>query len=76
MTDADSHYQFLSPAEVINSISGMDEETNFLSLDTDALPPIRMFAALRRADAAIRRYQPYIVLLDCFETIGAPAGTP
>lgn len=61
------------PAEVINSVSGMDAETNVLSLDADAAPPIRALAALRRTDAAITRYRPDIVLLDCFETIGAPA---
>lgn len=61
------------PAEIRNSVSGLDAETNVLSLDADAAPPIRALAALRRTDAAIRRHRPDLVLLDCFETIGAPA---
>ncbi|MFO7927747.1 MAG: glycosyltransferase family 4 protein [Halobacteriota archaeon] len=77
MTDADAPSILViashRPAEVLNSVSGMDAETNVLSLDADAAPPVRALAALRRTDAAIRRYRPDVVLLDCFETIGAPA---
>jgi glycosyltransferase involved in cell wall biosynthesis len=61
------------PEEVIASLSGMDAETRVLSIDASVGPLRRVVTTTRRTRQAINEIQPDILLLDAYETIGAPA---
>lgn len=50
----------------------MDANVRVLTLDSDVDPVTRARTAVRRTRRAIRRHEPDLVLLDVYETIGAP----
>lgn len=60
------------PEEIRNSVVGTDADVRILTLDSDVGPIARARTAVRRAGRAIRQHEPDLVLLDVYETIGAP----
>jgi glycosyltransferase involved in cell wall biosynthesis len=61
------------PAKVFEPLAVTDLEVAALELDEDVGPLARVESATRRTRRAIRRHDPDLLLLDCFETLGAPA---
>lgn len=61
------------PAEITTTLSELELPTTVLELDADSPPLVRALAAARRTWSALDRCDPDLVLLDCFETLGAPA---
>lgn len=61
------------PAELLAPLETTDLDVATLQLDDSVGPLARVRTATRETRRAIRRHDPDLVLLDCFETLGAPA---
>ena len=58
------------PAEAVNSVREMEAETDVLTLDEDAVLPERAVQTFCRTRRRLRRCDPDVLLLDCYETMG------
>ncbi|WP_254838777.1 glycosyltransferase family 4 protein [Natronomonas marina] len=61
------------PAELLDPLAATDLDVSVLELDDSAGPLARALSAARRTRRALGRHDPDLLLLDCFETLGAPA---
>ncbi len=61
------------PEEIVTSVSGMAMETNVVEVNADNGIVERAIESARRTRREIRRRRPDILLLDCYEAMGAPA---
>jgi len=61
------------PAEFLDPLAATGLDVAVLKLDAGVGPPARVVSAVRRTRRAVRRHDPDFLLLDCYETLGAPA---
>ncbi len=59
------------PAEVVNSVSEMDVESDVVHIDDSLGLLSRSLDTVRKTRRAIRTHDPDVVFLDCFEVTGA-----
>lgn len=60
------------PEEVLVPATWMNAETSVIRIDGENGPLRRGIEAARRTRRALRTHEPDVILLDCFEAIGAP----
>lgn len=61
------------PEEIVTTVAEMESNVEVVTIDADVGPLRRSVTAAIRTRDAIRAHDPDVLLLDCFETIGAPA---